>query len=65
MSPSKNGLSVAVVVIMFMLNQFGLTADEGTILKWVEAVAIVLAGVGLIWHQVMERPEVKAFFLKK
>lgn len=61
---SKNGISVAVIVLTFVLNQLGISPVDGSVLAWVEAAAVVIAGIGLVWHQLMEREDVKWFVLK-
>ena len=61
---SKHGISVAVILITYGLNYLGIDPGEGSVLQWVEAVALVLAGLGLVWHQWMERNDVKWFIFK-
>jgi len=64
MTFSKNGVSLAVLIIEAFLSSIGVEFEVGSIEKALEGLLIGVALIVMAWNQLM-RPNVKAFFFKE
>jgi uncharacterized membrane protein YbjE (DUF340 family) len=58
---SKNGAAILVLLLSFI----GVQVDTDGAYKVLEATMTVVSFITLIYHQVIERPDVHNFFFKK
>lgn len=61
---SKNGIALSVLVVEFILASLGIEFEVGSIERTVQAVAVLVSFILMIWNQI-DRMDTKWFVLKK
>ncbi len=64
MTISKNGASLAVLIIEALLSSLGVEFEVGSVTRAVEGVLVAVALILMALNQ-FNRPNVKAFFFKE
>jgi len=64
MTYSKNGISLAVLIVEALLSSMGIEFEAGSVTKAIEGVLVAVSLVVMAWNQ-FTRPNVRAFFFKE
>lgn len=62
---SKNGLSIVVTIVVAVFQYFNIDVTDNMVLEFYGHVLQAIAILGLVWHQIAERPEIKGFIFKR
>lgn len=62
---SKNGLSIVVLLVAAVMKHFNIDISDNDIMVFLGELLQVYAFAGIIWHQIAERPNIKAFIFKR